>query len=157
MSARKTTPALATPSCDELQQNATTGPDLSPIQLQALAALAAGATMTAAAESSGVNRTTLHRWLTSDADFVAALNRAKGEVVAALEAELRELGSLAVRAMRDLIVSTDTPPAVRLRACMAALAVAEGVKMDVGWQDPEVVRSSWRAAERLAESSRLLF
>jgi transposase-like protein len=47
--------------------------DLSPNQLKALAAMATGATVTAAAEHAGVDRTTLHRWIREDPGFQARL------------------------------------------------------------------------------------
>jgi hypothetical protein len=67
-----------------MQRNATEARDepskLSPTQQQALAALLAGSTVTAAADAEGVDRTTVHRWLRSDYDFQAAMNRARREL-----------------------------------------------------------------------------
>jgi hypothetical protein len=69
---------------NRMQRNATEARDepskLSPIKQQALAALLAGSTVTAAADAEGVDRTTVHRWLRSDCDIQAAMNRARREL-----------------------------------------------------------------------------
>src|SRR5215510_15130517 len=100
---------------DIVRQNATptTGP--SPLQHQAILALAGGASITSAAEAAGVDRSTIYRWLRDDAAFVVELNRAKRDHLDRVRGELRSLASDAVKALRDLVTSEATPPAVRLR------------------------------------------
>src|SRR5262245_44514608 len=63
---------------DTLQRNPT--PPLTPPQETALAALLLGKTVTAAAQTAGVDRTTIYRWLKEDFDFLAALNRGRQEL-----------------------------------------------------------------------------
>src|SRR4051812_612547 len=88
--------------------------DLGPNQLAAIAALVGGSSVTDAAARAGVDRTTLHRWLSGDALFVATLNRSKHEALGAVRGELRALAREAVATLRGLL---STPSqAVRLRA-----------------------------------------
>jgi hypothetical protein len=105
---------------DIVRHNATLA-EPTPGQLQAIAALIGGATVTVAAQAAGVSRTTVHRWLAGDSTFAAELALAKIEQAAALQAGIRGLGDLAVGAMRDLLTSPNVPPAVRLRAASTVL------------------------------------
>lgn len=98
--------------------------ELAPAQCLAVAALAGGSTITSAAEAAGVSRPTVYAWLDGSPEFVAELNRARAEQRDALRADLRSLATAAVDAMRQLIESPETPAPVRLRACLAVLAVA---------------------------------
>jgi hypothetical protein len=107
--------------CDIVRHNATPETTTTPGQLRAIAALVRGATITAAAEAAGVSRHTVHRWLAGDSTFAAELALAKIEQATALQAVLRGLGDLAVGAMRDLLTSSNVPPAVRLRAASTVL------------------------------------
>jgi hypothetical protein len=106
---------------DIVRHNATRETTPTPGQFRSIAALVGGATVTAAAESAGVSRATVHRWLAGDSTFAAELALAKIEQAAALQAGIRGLGDLAVRAMQDLLSSPIVPPAVRLRAATTVL------------------------------------
>jgi AcrR family transcriptional regulator len=97
--------------------------DLTPAQSLAVAALAGGATKTAAAEAAGVSRPTLYHWFDYETAFIVELNRARAERSQAIRTELQNLATDAVRALRELL-GVGTPPAVRLRAALAVLAAA---------------------------------
>src|SRR5262249_15361106 len=99
-----------------VQQNATPAAGPSHSQHQAILALAGGASITSAAEAAGIDRSTIYRWLRHDAEFVVELNRSKRDHLDRVRGELRSLASDAVKALRELVTSEATPPAVRLRA-----------------------------------------
>ena len=88
---------------------------LAPNQLAAIVALVGGSSVTDAAERVGIDRTTLHRWLSGDAAFLAALNRMKMEALDAIRREVRSAVGDAARVVRELVTNPDTPPAIRLR------------------------------------------
>ena len=114
--------------------------DLKPSQHKAIAALAAGATVAAAAAASGVDRATLWRWRNEGVDFICALNRALRDQADAIAAARRELALEAVVAIRSLL-GADNPPAIRLRAATAALQGVGGLDApQVGETDPDALR-----------------
>jgi AcrR family transcriptional regulator len=94
---------------------------LSPLQLRVAAALARGLSVTSAAAEAGVHRTTIHHWLRCSEEFEAAVRAARAEASARCRAELHELAALALKTLRTLLESPAIPPAVRLRAALAAL------------------------------------
>jgi hypothetical protein len=119
--------------------------DLTPAQCRAVAALAGGATIAAAAEAAGVSRPTVYAWMDSVPAFVAELNRWQAEQHEAIRAELRNLATAAVRTLHELVESPAIPPAVRLRA---ALAVLEEVRFErIGPTDPAHVEQDHRSRE----------
>ena len=84
-----------------------------------VAALAGGATIAEAAERGGVSQRTVYRRL-EDADFRAAVQQARAELVTQAVARLAEAGGEAVATLRALL-GEGTPPAVRLGAARAVL------------------------------------
>lgn len=92
--------------------------ELAPKQVAALAVIASGGTLSAAAAAGGVDRATLYRWRKEDPQFIAALNAWRGEQVlhakdkllgmaqAASDAVCAELasgnGRLGLRVLREL-------------------------------------------------------
>ncbi len=129
-------------------------PDLTPSQCRAVAALAGGATITAAASAAGVSRPTVYAWIDSAPAFAVELNRARAEQHEAIRGELRGLATAAVRTLRELIESPATPPAVRLRAALAVLA-SVGAEA-VGPTDPAEVENGIANARESRELSRLM-
>ncbi len=94
---------------------------LSPLQLRVATALARGLSVTSAAAESGVHRTTVHHWIRTSPEFDAAIRSARAEASARCRAELHALTALALQTLRSILESPATPPAVRLRAALAAL------------------------------------
>ena len=85
-----------------MQQNATENADsglVSPRQARIIELLLSGHTVSAAAEEAGVDRSTVHRWLSEDCDFLSELNAAKLEL---RESCLSRLVSLADTAIDGL-------------------------------------------------------
>lgn len=107
---------------------------LSPEQVQVVAALAQGSTVTRAAAAAGIHRTTVHHWFRTSPEFKAAVNQAKRLYAASVEDELLELSAVALKTLRTLLENPDTHPAVRLRT---ALAILERPHFPgQGWQLP---------------------
>lgn len=91
------------------------GRKLSTKQKRAIAALLSQKSVTAAAESAGVGRRTLHRWL-QDAEFRAALTRAEGDAIDQATRRLIAMASKAADELEAILSDIDSTPAVRLRA-----------------------------------------
>jgi hypothetical protein len=138
----------AAAACTAVQRNATPEAGPAPAQLLAIAALVGGATNTAAAAAAGVDRSTLYRWSKTDADFVAELNRARGEHAAQARADLRRLAADAVATIRDLMTSETVPPAIRLKAAGMALEAAGAASEPCGPTDPDEIRTEWARTQR---------
>lgn len=103
-----------------IRQNSTLS-TLSPVQVQVVIALAAGISVTSAAETAGIHRSTIYTWLNTDPYFRVAVEQSRTEYDHRLQDELRSLGQIALKAIRELLESTATPAAVRLRAALAIL------------------------------------
>ncbi|MFN3324964.1 MAG: SEC-C metal-binding domain-containing protein [Bryobacteraceae bacterium] len=109
------------PSTRQIPTDPTHFPDLTPAQLRAVHALAAGATVTAAAEAAEVHRDTIYEWRRSKPAFAQAVIQAKSACEARLHDQLATLAQLAVATLQQLLEDPDTPPAIRLRAALAVL------------------------------------
>lgn len=116
-----------------LQQNSTPS-TLSSVQAQVIAALTSGSTMTAAAQSAGVHRSTIYNWIQTQSAFCQALKDAGTAVYGRLRDQLHELSDVALRSIRQLLEDPATPPAVRLRAALAVLGRTES-----GWVLPDPI------------------
>ena len=95
--------------------------DLSPTQTQVVAALAQGRTVTDAAESAGLHRTTVFEWLKTSPAFCKALDEAKEIYEERLRGEMRELSALALKTLRGVMEDPKASPSVRLKASLAIL------------------------------------
>jgi hypothetical protein len=90
-------------------------------QIEVIAALARGATVTSATQAAGVDRSTFYLWMKSQAHFVAELNRAQKERESAVRAQLHSLEDAALDALHEML-KPYIPPAVRLKAALEILA-----------------------------------
>ena len=100
-------------------------------------ALAAGSTITGAAEESGLHRATVYRWLKTHPGFNSAIQQARTEFILARRDDLHYLSN---RAMETLLAILDNPrssPAVLLRASMFILQRSQ--QPGKGWLMPEPV------------------
>lgn len=93
-------------------------PSLTARQKRALDQLVAGATITAAARSASVHRSTVHRWLREDFDFQAAYNGYQNDLRREVEGRLLQLAHSASDTLAAAIEQGDV---------RAALAVLKGV------------------------------
>jgi hypothetical protein len=110
------------------------GPSLSPQQARLLTELAAGATVTEAANRAGVHRATAHRWLV-DAAFVAEYNRLRAEVDDAMRESVRALAVRSLVVVREVLDDPAAGAQARLKAAFGVLALASQLP-PVGPVDP---------------------
>ena len=96
---------------------------LSPKQLEVLAHLAAGLTVTRAARKASIHRSTIYLWLKQCPAYRAALETHLNIFSEAMTDRLRELHLQAIDALEDSLCGPESTPAVRLRA---ALYILEG-------------------------------
>jgi hypothetical protein len=135
---------------DILRQDGTPAaglPALSVPQERAIAALLAGAGVTAAAAKAGVARQTLHRWLSDDPAFIAEYNLARREMADAVNQSLRLLSVQSVKVLKRALTSSRTPAAVKIRAAVEVLrmtAAPPDGPTDVGEARIEVGRRDQR-------------
>ena len=138
---------------DIVRHNAT---DLTVPQVSAIGHIVAGANVTTAASAVGVDRATVYRWMADNPAFVAALNLAKQEALAAIRDEMRIGAGEAMRTVRDLMSDPASGALTRLRAALALLdRVVGSVPETIGPTNPETVAAQDRQQsqmERLLES-----
>ena len=137
-----------------MTQNGTPG-EVSPARREAIAALVAGATITAAATAAGVDRTALLRRLRANEVFVAARNGAKPEAADVIWGELRRLAPAAVRALRGILTAA-APATARLKAVDMALRAIGLTAEPIGPTDPAAVRADWERDPELERLDRIL-
>jgi transposase-like protein len=90
-------------------------------QQQAIQAIVATGDVTIAAQSVGVNRATLYRWMKQPA-FVQAVHAAEADAVEDLSRMLVRLGRTAVATLARAMTDPATPPATKVRAADATLS-----------------------------------
>jgi transposase-like protein len=95
---------------------------LTEAQAKAVAALARGATITAAAAEAGVHRTTVYKWIHADRQFHAAAEEARDEYGRTIQDQLAEMSCVAVDIIRDVLCSANAPKSLRIRTAFALLA-----------------------------------
>ena len=93
--------------------------NLSPIQVQVVAALAEGRSVVRAAAAAGIHRSTIHNWMRSSKEFRDAVNQARDHFFECVNDQLNELSTVALDTLRQLLTSPDTPPSVRLNAAFS--------------------------------------
>jgi putative insertion element HTH domain-containing protein len=133
---------------NRMQQNAT---ELSPVQIQVIGLLAAGASTVDAAKQAGVDRATIYRWQENSA-FIAEWNRIKSEQLRSMRAALRGIASQSVAVLRELMTNSAVNESVRLKTAVAVLqAVGAFLPEDIGPTDPETIRIKRLESELLGE------
>jgi len=103
-----------------VRRNATVS-TLTSRQQQAIQAIVATGDVTIAAQSVGVNRATLYRWMKQPA-FVQAVHSAEADAVEDLSRMLVRLGRTAVATLARAMNDPSTPAATRVRAADATLS-----------------------------------
>jgi hypothetical protein len=127
----------------------TTNIPLTTVQQRVANALAAGFTLTHAAETHHVNRVTIYRWMKTLPQFSAALHKARAEFVLARRDDLHHLSN---RALETLLAVLDNPrssPAVLVRASVFILQRPQLPK--TGWTMPEP--APYPDGEKLVDSA----
>ena len=96
-----------------MRQNDTLG-DLTPSQLRALEILLSGGSVSDAAETASVNRSTVHRWLRSDEEFIVSYNMNRRAMADALSARVLTIATVALDQLHEAILTGDTAVALRV-------------------------------------------
>jgi len=91
---------------------------LTPVQAQAVIALAQGTTITAAA-AANLHRGTIYKWLNTQKEFEEAVRQARTDYILTLRDELKDLSGIALATLRTLLTDASSPPAVRMRVALA--------------------------------------
>jgi hypothetical protein len=117
---------------------------LAPIQERVLAELLHGQTITAAAETAGVSRSAVHRWLADDDAFVAALNLGKRELRRAAAARLEALADGALACVEQAVADGDARIALGV---LRGLGLLTGDPPSIGSDDPKRLASDRRAKQ----------
>jgi hypothetical protein len=121
---------------------------LSAKQISVIDSLIAGSSVTDAAKATGIDRSTVHRWFKSDAQFVAEHNQIRVELVQAQREKLRSLSDKALETVETLLDDSQASGSLRLRAALAILD-RQGLKASaIGRTDPVDIENAWRQAER---------
>jgi len=126
--------------------------ELTPEQARALAALVGGATITAAGEAAGRDRTTVHRWLREDHGFQAVYNTARADLRREVEAQLDHIVQDAVEAVRGAVRSGDVRAAL---AVLKGTGVLSGAAPTIGAEDPAELAEEIEADEQERAAARM--
>jgi hypothetical protein len=103
-----------------MSHNVTVLDVISPTQILAVEALAAGSSVTAAAKAAGVARETVSRWVHHDPIFLAELHNTRADLAAQTRYALEALGMKAVATLCEALQDQPMRP-TRLRAACAIL------------------------------------
>lgn len=117
-------------------------------QQAALAALLEGTTITDAAQSAGIDRTTLHRWLRDDLEFRAARNRGLRLLEESVMARLVPLADRALGVVEEQVGERDLQVAL---AVLKGVGVLAGTSIRIGSGSAETLRQADFAAEVLGQ------
>lgn len=98
---------------------------LTPVQANVIQALAAGATVTAAAREAGLHRSTVHLWTRQHPIFARALLIARQERAAILLDELASLSELALDTFRQVLSAPQAPASTRLKAALEIVKLVQ--------------------------------
>jgi AcrR family transcriptional regulator len=94
---------------------------LSPLQTQAAVAPSHGATISGAAGAISVHRSTIYNWFKNEPLFRATVTELQRERHQRVLDEMRELESLALDTLREILQNDAAPAGVRLRAALSIL------------------------------------
>ncbi len=98
-------------------------------------ALAAGCTLSDAAEANHVNRVTVYRWMKTLPQFTAALRKGRADFAITRRDDLHYLSNRAIQTLVAILDNPRSSPAVLLRASMFILQRPQLPK--TGWTMPE--------------------
>ena len=126
--------------------------ELSPTQQKALSALGEGATITAAADAAGVDRTTVHRWPREDFAFQADWNRLRAEIRKDNVARIEHLADSAFDAVRTAIEEGDARIAVTV---LKGIGLLDGQTPSIS-DDPAILREEADLAKLEADYLRMM-
>jgi hypothetical protein len=94
---------------------------LSTQQVAVICALSSGATMTRAAEESGVHRNTINNWRRNSIPFQHALAHAQYDLALHFREKVEALFDLAIENLQAILTDPTASPSVRLKAALAVI------------------------------------
>src|SRR6186997_1478927 len=95
--------------------------NLSPIQLQVVAALASGVTTTRIADQLKLSRQTIYTWRKSEPAFEQAVSAAAIEYAQTVRDALQEQTASAINVLGEIMRDPNTPAHVRVKVALAIL------------------------------------
>jgi hypothetical protein len=104
--------------------------ELKPIQITAALLLATGATITDTAKKTDTTRTTIHKWLNDDNEFIAFVNATRKENTDAARAAIQSAAVLAVETIASIMKDSEND-SVRLNAAKEMLSLC-GLTKETG-------------------------
>ena len=102
---------------------------MNPKQAHVLNALVSGASITAAAQAAGVDRSTVYAWQRTIPAFNETLDKALAERADNLREAMVDLSKDALATVRQILTSNFAPPSVRLKAALKILDTAQRTKI----------------------------
>ena len=108
---------------------------LTAVQQCVVNALAAGATLSGAAEQYGLHRATVYRWLKTRPEFIDAVRQARANSVLARRDDLYHLSNRAMETLLAILDNPKTPPSVLYKTAVFILTRPQLPKK--GWSMPE--------------------
>jgi len=125
-------------------------------QLRAILILAQGGTVTQAADSIGVHRSTIYVWVKQGARFKQAVEEIRRERLERVLDQMRELEALALTRLRHILEDASVPAAVQLRAATLVLNRPSDGSCDELWRVPimECLENSLKNRPTLATPPR---
>ena len=108
---------------------------LTAVQQCVVNALAAGATLSDAAEQYGLHRTTVYRWLKTRPEFGNAVHQARANFVLARRDDLYHLSNRAMETLLSILDNPKTPASVLYKTAVFILTRPQLPK--TGWSMPE--------------------
>jgi hypothetical protein len=128
----------------------TTDPTPSKLKVKqqlAITALLGGASQSAAAEAAGVDRSTLYRWMTRDAEFAAAYNRVKHDRYDAIYARVFQITNQMIDTLESLLKRPFSTTSDRLRMISVGLELRKQIMAQRAPDcptDAKVIENTWR-------------
>ena len=107
-------------------------------QAKAALALARGGTVSAAADSIGVHRSSIYHWYKSDPNFKQAIEEIRREWHDRLIDEMRRLESLALLRLRHILEDDSVSAGVQLRAALTILTRLKESSVSPEWSLPHM-------------------
>lgn len=129
-----------------MRRSKTSNKPISPVQESVIERLVGGESITSSAESTGVSRQTVHRWLSDDFEFQAQLNSARHNLRIESEDRLFALAAQAIGAVEDALRNGDANTGLSI---LKGLGLLTGKQRDPDSESSSALRSQAATRELL--------
>jgi len=106
---------------------------LTPVQAQVFLALSQGATVAEAAQSTGIHRTTIYKWLQNIKEFDQLVGDARAHYIFTLQDQILETSDSAIAKLRTILDNPATPLALQAKV---ALQILRHPLVRLAWDSP---------------------